>query len=340
VTERLESIVLPGAPRIPGLRVRRYRDLTDVAGIVDVMHAGRRADRVEWLPSLDETRIEFQNLVNEVPERDMIIAELNGRIVAWVRASWSLRDEGYVYRTAGEVHPDVRRRGLGRALLHAAQGRLRELAADHPPTAKRRFAAEVMDGEDGAKALLASEGYLPVRFFAEMRRPLSDPIPDLALAPGLAMRPVLEADHRRIFEAEAEAFRDHWGYREWTEADLNRTFASPDLDTSLWRVAWDGDDVAGVTETFIHAAENEALGTKHGWFERVSTRRPWRGRGVAKAMIVSGMHALRERGMTHAALGVDADNPTGAFGLYEGLGFRVVHRMEVVSKPFVEGKGP
>ena len=30
--------------------------------------------------------------------------------------------------------------------------------------------------------------------------------------------------------------------------------------------------------------------------------------------------------MTDAALGVDADNPTGALGLYEGLGFEVEQR--------------
>ena len=38
--------------------------------------------------------------------------------------------------------------------------------------------------------------------------------------------------------------------------------------------------------------------------------------------------------MTHAALGVDTDNPSGAFGLYEGLGFRIDSRMEAVARPF------
>jgi ribosomal protein S18 acetylase RimI-like enzyme len=193
-----------------------------------------------------------------------------------------------------------------------------------------------MDGQVGAKALFAAEGYTPIRWFAEMLRPLSEPIPDVALPDGLEFRPVRPEDHRRIFDAEAEAFRDHWGYRDWTDVDYERTFASADLDTSLWRVVWDGDEVAAVTETFIHEAENRALGTDHGWLERVSTRRPWRGRGLAKAMIASAFAALRERGMSHAALGVDADNPSGAYRLYESLGFRVENRMEAVAKPFDE----
>ena len=53
-------------------------------------------------------------------------------------------------------------------------------------------------------------------------------------------------------------------------------------------------------------------------------------------MIVSAMRALRDREMDQAALGVDAANPTGAFGLYESLGFRAVHGMEVLARPFDE----
>jgi mycothiol synthase len=271
-----------------------------------------------------------------VPERDALIAEVDGEAVAFVRASWALRDGGYVFHTTGEVHPRVRRRGLGRALLHAAQARLREVGADLPADQPRRFGSETMDGQEGAKALFAAEGYEPIRWFAEMLRPLDEPIPEIALPDGLELREVRPEDHRRIFDAEAEAFRDHWGSRDWTDVDFERTFSAPGIDTSLWRVVWDGDEVAGVTETFIHADENRSLGTDHGWLERVSTRRPWRGRGVAKAMIASAMVALRERGMTHAALGVDADNPSGAFGLYERLGFRVANRMEAVARPFDE----
>lgn len=335
MTDNTETVALPEAPVIPGLRVRRYAGPEDLPAIVHVQHEGRRADGVDWLPSLEDTRNEFDNLVNEVPERDMLLAEVDGDVVAYMRASWALRDEGYVYHTAGEVLPRVRRRGLGRALLHAGQDRLREIAAAHPDGPERRFfASEAMDGQDGARALLTAESYEPVRFFAEMLRSLREPIPDHPLPPGLEIRQVEPGDHRRIFYAEAEAFRDHWGYREWTDVDLNRTFTSPDLDTSLWRVVWDRGEVAAVTETFIHAEENAALGHEHGWLERISTRRQWRGRGVAKAMIASAMLALRERGMSHAALGVDADNPSGAFALYEGLGFHVVNRMEVLAKPF------
>ena len=40
-------------------------------------------------------------------------------------------------------------------------------------------------------------------------------------------------------------------------------------------------------------------------------------------MIAASLVDLRRRGIEEALLGVDAENPTGALALYEGLGFEV-----------------
>ena len=45
------------------------------------------------------------------------------------------------------------------------------------------------------------------------------------------------------------------------------------------------------------------------------------------------MLELRRRGMDSIALGVDAENSSGALGLYEGLGFRVDERAAAYRKP-------
>ena len=149
---------------------------------------------------------------------------------------------------------------------------------------------------------------------------------EVALPAGLELRPVATSDMRQIFDAEAEAFKDHWGQREWSDQIFAERMADPDLDTSLWRVAWDGDEVAGVVSTFVFDEENAILGLSRGWLAHVSTRRPWRRRGLAAALILSACAGLRERGIAEAALGVDSANPTGALGLYEGLGFVVARR--------------
>jgi mycothiol synthase len=328
-----DAMAFPWAPVIPGLRLRHYRDEVDLPGMVAIIGAASRAEDLDYFPSVEDLANDLANPVNEDPARDLIVGELDGRIVAYARASWALRDGEYAYQTSGEVDPSVRRRGVGRALLRAQQDRLRVVAAGHPPDVPKRFHSWVFGPQVGAEALLRSDGYAPIRYFAEMERPLDEPLPARPMPDGLELRPVDPADHRRIFGAEAEAFRDHWGSREWTEADFKRTICDPNLDTSLWRVAWDGDQVAGVIVTAVFAAENEAIGRRRGWLDRISVRRPWRRRGAASALIVSALEGLRERGLDTGVLGVDADNPTGAFQLYEGLGFRVVHDGKVLARP-------
>ncbi|HYM83675.1 MAG TPA: GNAT family N-acetyltransferase, partial [Candidatus Dormibacteraeota bacterium] len=279
------DIPTPAGVRIEGLRLRQYAGRSDLEGMTEVLWAAARADGDEWFPSVDELANEIENSPKEDARRDAIVADLDGRLVGFGRASWAVRDGRHVYNTSGEVHPDVRRRGLGRAILRAEQSRLREIAAGHTDATERVLAAEVHDGQTAALALLTSEGYAPIRWFSEMERRLDEPIEPRELPSGLEIRPVAEADHRRIFEAEAEAFRDHWGHREWGESDFRWAFGSPSVRPSLFRVAWAGDEVAGVVATYIYDAENEALGIRRAWLERVSVRRPWRQRGVASALM-------------------------------------------------------
>jgi len=87
----------------------------------------------------------------------------------------------------------------------------------------------------------------------------------------------------------------------------------------------DGDEVAGVVMNLILTTFNEQTGERRGLLAGVSVRRPWRRRGLARALVAESLRALRDVGMTSAVLGVDADNPTGALGVYEDNGF-VVHR--------------
>ena len=132
--------------------------------------------------------------------------------------------------------------------------------------------------------------------------------------------------HRTIFDAESEAFLDHWGSHVWGDDLFRSTFAKSELDTSLWVVAWEGDQVAGVVENWIWPEENRKLGLHRGWLERISVRRPWRRRGLARAITAASIVRLREAGLDDAMLGVDSENPNGALGLYTGLGFAIYRR--------------
>jgi mycothiol synthase len=315
------DVVVPNAPDIPGLRFRLLRDDADYEPLAALIADTHLADGVEWIPDAGSLRVDYENMAEFDPRRQVILAEVDGRLVAFGRFHRELRDDTAVYMTQGNVHPDYRRRGLGRAILRYNVDRLVELASSRADTRQREFGAWATQGEVGGRALLESEGYRAIRYGFAMRRPTLDDLPAAPLPHGVELRPVSEADHRAIFDADNEAFRDHWGHRESTDEDFRALFGQPDLNTDLWRVAWDGSDVAGSVLTFVFGSENATLGVKRGWLERISVRRPWRRRGLAKALIVSALAGLRDAGMTEAMLGVDSENPTGALQLYESLGF-------------------
>ena len=89
----------------------------------------------------------------------------------------------------------------------------------------------------------------------------------------------------------------------------------------MWFLAWEGDEIAGACLCELAEAYNQVHGTRSGLVDDVAVRRPWRRRGVGAALIVAGLRALRNAGMTAAHLHADADNITGAVRLYERLGF-------------------
>ncbi|HEY8989751.1 MAG TPA: GNAT family N-acetyltransferase [Candidatus Limnocylindrales bacterium] len=316
------EVDLPGAPTIAGLQFRPFHADRDYEGLVALIREAHLADGVDWIPTVENLRTEHEHGGEFDPRRDLLLALVDDTVVGASETNVRTRELGPSHHVEGWVRPAYRRRGLGRALLHWAEARAREVALVDGRTGERSLGSWPDEAQAGAVALYESEGYAIVRYGFMMVRDLTEPIPELPLPDGLEVRPVEPVDHRRIWDADVEAFRDHWDPGERTDADFEGWFASPELDTGLWRVAWDGDEVAGSVMNFIYPAENETLGQQRGWLDHVSVRRPWRRRGLASALIAASMRALRDVGMTEAALGVDAENPSGALGVYENLGFR------------------
>jgi ribosomal protein S18 acetylase RimI-like enzyme len=329
------DIALPDAPAIPGLRFRRFRDDSDWGHLAELMRIVAIADEDDEIPSAENIRIGWAARPNFEMSRDVLLAEVDGQLIGEADGTLSIRDGHAVHHLWGRIRPEWRRRGIGRAMFRWNERRTRKRAADDPQFAGPEaviggFASEF---EPGAEALFESEGYQAFRYaFTMIHRHVRDAEP-IPMPDGVEIRPVTPDQHRAIFEADDEAFEDHFEHRPATEADFEATFGQPDVDTSLWRVGWDGDEVAGGIMTTIWKEENEALGVNRAWLESVFTRRRWRRRGLARALVGATLVELRKRGVEEALLGVDAENPTGALQLYEGLGFEVKVRSQRYRKP-------
>lgn len=312
---------------LTGLRLRPYAGESDLVEIARILNAEAEADHLPDRFSSDGLAAEYGHPNDHFDaSRDVTIAELDGRPVAVANREWVETTDGFrEYRMGGAVDPEWRRRGIGTLLAADNERHLRDLAASHRP-GPRVLGSWSWETQSGHAAIVRAAGFAPVRWFFHMVRPTLDDIPALPLPDGLEIRPITPDLARAVWHADVEAFADHWGGFDRSDEQLERWLADPDTDLSLWIVAFDGHDVAGGSLNVIGEVENRLTGRRRGWLASVFTRRPWRRRGLARAVIARSLAALRERGMTSAALGVDAENPSGALGLYEDLGFGVEHR--------------
>jgi mycothiol synthase len=335
------GIAVQGLPA--DVRARAFAYPADLEAFSRLVADVNAFDRHDWFPTAEVLGEHWKQTALFDPGRDGVVLEDDQGWAAMVSVDPQVRDGKVTHLIEGWIRPDRRRQGIGRTMLAWSERHAAGLVARRAiePWALPQFTQfGILRENPAALGFAEATGYAPVRYGFVMRRDLAEPIPDVPPLPdGIEVRPVLPEHHRAIWDADVEAFRDHFEPRERDESDFRSAFDGPNTDTSMWRVAWDGEQVVGSVMNEIDAVENARLGLNVGWLEHVSVRRPWRGRGVARALIVDSLRTLLERGMQVAALGVDAENPTGALGLYERLGFRPHETWVTYRKPLSAADG-
>jgi mycothiol synthase len=174
---------------------------------------------------------------------------------------------------------------------------------------------------------MRERGFRLIRHFFRMEIELdTEPAPPV-WPEEIAVRTFRPGEERAIFDAIDDAFADHWDYvmtefEEWKHF----TVGASDFDPTLWFLAEQGDEIAG----FSLCRSERRPGVGHVGV--LGVRPPWRRRGLGLALLLHSFHELRGRGRPKADLGVDAENTTGAVGLYERAGMGVVRQSDSYEK--------
>jgi ribosomal protein S18 acetylase RimI-like enzyme len=186
-------------------------------------------------------------------------------------------------------------------------------------------------------ALAGRVGFEPVRRFLELGRPAEAPLAPVEPPAGLVLEPWTEERDEATRLAHVESFADHWGSEprsrdEWRQWYTGHRGFRPDL--SLVAV----DEASGEVVCFVLCAaypQDWATLPREAWINSVGTRRAWRGKGVARWLLTESLDrvAASDTGFARAMLGVDADNPTGALGLYRSLDFGQVRATTTLGRP-------
>jgi mycothiol synthase len=276
-------------------------------------HAGGHPGYVE-----DETEATIGSIIAD-PETDTrLVFSPDGELVA-AGVVATPPPGGFRIDSYGGVVPQWRGRGLGREVLGWQFDRARNVhrAAGSPDGWV--FETSTLIADDAAVRLFERFGATPSRYYFDMVAPTKDdprPIPD-----GLRVQMYEPRFERALFDAHTEAFSDHWGYQkrefdQWT----GFTVRSRSFRADLSRLAFDGDELASYVLSYDDADPDRV------YVGHVGTRRAWRRRGLAGALLSHVLSCAAALGKGHAYLGVDADSPTGAVGVYEGVGFTIASR--------------
>ena len=234
------------------------------------------------------------------PLQDLLLAERDGQLVAYLDTFRELSIGRVVLEAA--VLPG-HRRGVGPLLLQRATEHAASIGAIavHFPVA---------ESDRVARTLLERRGFSQVRRFLRLslrRKQVAGPE-----APP-PLRPFMSGEEAELVRIQNLSFAGSWGFKANTEEEIGYRLGLNCCSPEGVLFALIDERVAGYCWT------RELQGKGEIWMLGVDPA--CRTRGVGRALLLKGIHHLRQRGFLQVDLTVDAEN-TGAISLYDSVGFR------------------
>jgi mycothiol synthase len=325
-------------PTLPENFVTRMATLDDAAAAVELVNACS----VELIgkPEFDLNRFRTDwSSPTLNPETDLHLVFTPDHKLVGYAGVWDA--EPYVQLFGwSNVHPEYRGQGIGIYLAHWVEARARRSLPEAPEGARVTLLQSKLTIDAAGQELLQQQGYQAIRYASRMRIEMETPPPEPVLPAGLVLRTFVRERHLRpMILAVREIFRDHWGYvetpfeeehQEWVHLIDN----DPEHDPSLWFLALDGDEIAGVALCQLKLAEDPDA----GYVDTLGVRRAWRRRGLALALLYHSFGELYRRGRRVVTLDVDTQSLTGATRVYEKAGMHVQRQSVTYEKELRPGK--
>ena len=289
----------------------------DAKAIFELAAACEMADDGMVEVDEDDVRIAFDRHGFEAA-RDTLLVFDQDELVGWAQV--------YRKRAEADVRPTHLSRGIGNELLRWIEARAGELADD-------RVGQSKTDANARARDLFLSNGYEPTWVSWVLRTPLDDAAAAPEPPPGISIRHFRPEDAEPVHRVIDDAFsewpgRDPEPFQVWADT----TLAHPGMSPELSPLAFDGDELVGVVISIDLPTFDE------GWIDQVATKATHRNRGIAQALLRTAFAGFRELGRTVA--GVSTDSRTGALGLYERVGMKVVRQYTRYTKRLAGWRWP
>ena len=295
----------------------------DAAAVAALLAAAEQVDDTGEYPDAEDVAQWWQGWGLDAERDGVAVCDAAGIVVAYatVVAPPTFR-EAFAAHLEGRVRPDLRGRGIGRALLAWQLDRGTAVHAEREPQAPAKLTVEVPGTLASLEGLVRRAGLEPERRFREMQRPLTD-LPEVPPATGVELVPFSWDRDDEVRRAHNAAFTRHHGSPELAPEAWQSLFTGQrNFRADLSRLAIADGAVVGYVLAYVFEADTAARGTREVSLGQIGVLPEARGRGIASAAIADVLRAAAGNDCQTAALGVDTENVTGALRLYEGLGFR------------------
>jgi GNAT superfamily N-acetyltransferase len=236
------------------------------------------------------------------------------------------------------VHPDYWGDTLDAYLMNWGEERSRQVVSKVPADARIAMHANIYSQDVYYRSVLEKAGMHVIRHNYRMMIDLDQPTPPPEWPEGITLCVFQPGDDKRpVLEAQRAAFQDHWGY---VEQPFEQHYAhwshawDEHFDPSLWFLAMDGEQIAGICLCRPRRGDDESF----GWVGTLGVTRPYRRLGVGMALLLHAFGEFRARGKARVGLGVDASSLTGATRLYEKAGMHIAERFDLYEKELRPGK--
>ncbi|MEW6717797.1 MAG: GNAT family N-acetyltransferase [Chloroflexota bacterium] len=238
------------------------------------------------------------------------------------------------------VHPEHLGNGIGDYLLNWAEGRARQAIPKCPPETRVAYRSGAHIALIPSKKVMEAHGMVLIRHSFHMLIEMESPPPKPIWPEGITLG-VYHPDHidpADIYRANVEAFRDHFGFieqpfKEGFERFMHFMTGDESYDPNLWFLAMDGDQIVGICLNRKTSFESPDV----GWVSTLGVLRPWRRRGIALGLLRHSFGEFYHRGKRKVALGVDAENLTGALDLYKKTGMHIHRQFDLYEKELRPG---
>lgn len=311
-----------------------YAGEADLEAIASLINVCRIADDVDIRTSVTDVREDYDSPRFDISRDLRLWRDAANELVA-IAEFWHTphADQTEVLGSLYfDIHPHVRGQGLENAVMDWAEQRLRETGQELSlPLVLQTGCRDKLTEH---RALLARFGFVPERYFFQLKRSLQEKIVVPSLPTSWKIRTVdAERDAEVWVEMFNQSFIDHWNHTPMTMEDFHYYSGFSDHNPELDLVI-ETDEGKLVTFCYssIDVKRNQRLNQKEGHVCLLGTRRGYRRQGLARTLLAEGLRRLQSMGMDTATIGVDGQNPNGAVALYESVGFTESFRSTVYQK--------